>query len=140
LADCRSSRSSENEEFAVDKTIAGLIGAVGTLAAVSPSQAAPAAAAGIDEAMHAASYADLLKPIPNATALLRASDARAAEAPAKLLEVQYYYRHHHHHHHSYYRRPVYHHHHHHAYYRRPLYHHHHHHHRYVGPGVGVFIR
>ncbi len=125
----------------MDKTLAGLIGAVGTLAAMTPSHAAPVPST-IDEAMHAGSYADLLKPIPNATALLAQSNARAAEAEPQVLEVQYY-RHHHHHHHDYYRRPYYHHHHHHhAYYRRPYYHHHHHHNRaaIIVPGVGILVR
>ncbi len=101
----------------MDKTLAGLLGAVGALAAISPTHAATAVHPSLDETMQAASYADLLKPIPNATALLKASDAQLAEAPqAEVMAVQY---HHHHHHHRYYRRRYYHHH-----------HHHHHHHSY----------
>jgi hypothetical protein len=103
----------------MDKTLAGLIGAAGALAASVSAQAATVANPGIEDVMQAGSYADLLKPIPNASALLRASDAAQAEASPKVLEVQYYHHHHHHHHHRYWRRPVYHHHH----------HHHHHHHR-----------
>lgn len=106
----------------MDKTLAGLIGAVGAFAAVAPSQAAIPGAAQLDVAMQASSYADLLKPIPNATTLLRVSDAREAEQPARVMEVQYYHHHHHHHHHHRYYRPRYHHHHHHNRY----YHHHHH--------------
>ncbi len=105
----------------MDKNVAGVIGAVSVLAAVSPSQAAPAALA---EAMQVNSYADLLKPIPNALALRRAFDegqAAKAEQPSaagdpEVMTIQYY----HHHHHRYYRRRFYHHH-----------HHHHHHHRFI---------
>ncbi len=103
----------------MDKTLAGLLGAVGVLAVGAPAHAAAAIHPSLAETMQAASYADLLKPIPNATALLQASDAQLAEAPqAEVMTVQYYH-HHHHHHHRYYRRRYYHHH-----------HHHHHHHAY----------
>jgi hypothetical protein len=107
----------------MDKTLAGLIGAAGLLA--TSAQAAMAAPVTLSDAMQVQSYTDLLKPIPNATALLKASDeaqagiAEAGADEAKITQVQWwYYRryHHHHHHHRYY----YHHHHHH------YYHHHHH--------------
>ncbi len=112
----------------MDKTLAGLIGAASALAASASAQAATVANPGIEDAMHAASYADLLKPIPNAAELLRASDAAQAEAAPKVMEVQYYYHHHHHHHHRYWRRPV---------YVRPVYHHHHHHHHHHGPAIVI---
>ena len=115
----------------MDKKLAGLIGAVGALAATAPSQAA---VPGIEEVMRAESYADLLRPIPHATALLQESDAAVAAQP-EVLSVQYYHHHHHHHHHHRYYRPRY-------YgpvlvpprYVRRHYHHHHHH------GFGVIIR
>ena len=78
----------------------------------------------------AASYAELLTPIPNAVERLRAADAAEAEAP-KLIDAQYvaHYHHHHHHHHSrrWYMRNGYmwsgg------AWILRPVTHHHHHHH------------
>ncbi len=124
----------ERRGSVMDKTLAGLIGAVGALAAVAPAQAAPA----LDDVMRAESYADLLRPIPNAAVLLQASDAMA-EARPEVLEVQYYrHHHHHHHHHGYYRPryygPAY------AppgYYRRGYHHHHHHHHHH---GFGIIIR
>ena len=51
----------------------------------------------------AASYADLLEPVPDAAARLDADDAQAPGA-AHLIAAQYYYgngyHHHHHHHHS----------------------------------------
>ena len=109
----------------MDKTLVGLLGAVSALAV--PAHAATAPPSNLSAVMEANSYADLLKPIPNASALLKEQAAAesqmkqaepAAEGEATVLEVQYWYRHHHHHHH-WYRRRWYHHHHHH-------YHHHHH--------------
>ncbi len=101
----------------MDKTVAGLLGAISALAAAVPSHAATSAPLSLRQAMEASSYADLLRPIPNAAALLQAASAdEAATAPdgqATIERVQFYH-HHHHHHHRYYRR----------------YHHHHHHHRY----------
>ena len=126
----------------MDKTVAGLIGAVTLLAAVDPALAAMPAPTGLKAAMQAESYADLLKPIPNAVALLKESDAAAAKAEllapategeATVQEAQYYYHHHHHHHHHrFYRRFYHHHHHHHRFFRR-FHHHHHHHHGYFRP-------
>jgi hypothetical protein len=118
----------------MDKTLAGLIGAAGAAAAtiVAPVSASAATAGnpGIEDVMHARSYADLLKPIPNAAALLRQSDAALSssltDAPAKLYEVQYY----HHHHHRYHRRPI----------LRRIFHgryHHHHHHHHHGPAIVI---
>ena len=112
----------------MDKSLAGVIGAVTALAAAAPLQAANAAPPTMDAAMQASSYADLLNPIPNALALLKASGAAetqgtegaASESEATVQQVQYH--HHHHHHHRYFRRRRYHHHHHHhAYYGNPYY-------------------
>ena len=88
----------------MDKKMAGLLGVFGALAAGSPVMAEPA----LEGVMHAASYADLLRPIPNASAMLQASDAAMTESPATVEMVQY-----HHHHHRYHRR-----------YRRRHHHHH----------------
>lgn len=109
----------------MDKKIAGLIGAVTALASFDVAHAATVTQ--YKDAMTVNSYDDLLKPIPNATALLKTSDAvladeAAAEQP-KVELAQFY--HHHHHHHRWWRRWYHHHHHHH--------HHHHwwrHHHYY----------
>ena len=108
----------------MDKTVAGLIGAVAALATATPQPAS--AAAVFETAMQASSYADLLKPIPNALDLMRASAEASeaggavrstAEGGATVQPVQYYHHHHHHHHHRYRRRYYRHHHHHHDYYR-----------------------
>ena len=108
----------------MDKSVAGAIGAVGVLMAAASAQAATFRPVSVEAAMQADSYADLLKPIPNALALLQAASAApadtasapAADGEATAETVQYYVYHHHHHHH------------HHRYYRRRYHHHHHHHH------------
>jgi len=109
----------------MDKKIVGLAGAMTSLASMHPAEAALVQSE--TEIMNPRSYSELLQPIPNAVALLKAVDranAARAEAEAKRkpnvrLAQYYYYPHHHHHHNYYYRRPYYHHH-----------HHHHHHHSY----------
>jgi hypothetical protein len=77
----------------------------------------------------AASYSELLQPIPNAVERLRLADAQAGARPAVLVEAQYHHHHHHHHnhnrwwyeHHGYYWHNG-------AWVLRPRHHHHHHHH------------
>ena len=108
----------------MDKKIAGLAGAITSLASMHAAEAS--LAQNVAEIVSPRSYAELLQPIPNAAALLKAVDAADAartEAEAKRnVNVRlaqywdYYYPHHHHHHHHNY------------YYQRPYYHHHHHHH------------
>ena len=110
----------------MDKKIAGVLGAVAALSTLTGAQAAPG------DVLRASSYAELLNPIPDAAAQLKALDERAASQPAggeKSLQLAYPHHHHHHHHRAYFRRPIivvphrhYHHYHHH--------HHHHHHHHY----------
>jgi hypothetical protein len=92
----------------LDNKIAGLLGAVAALGTVSSGEAAPLPPPAA--VLQANSYADLLTPIPNAAALLRAMDEQdgAGTDTARVRLAQY----HHHHHHHYRRR-----------------HHHHHHHR-----------
>ncbi|WP_026605900.1 hypothetical protein [Methylocapsa acidiphila] len=111
----------------MDKKIVGMIGAI---SAVASGSAAQASTENVAKLMNPGSYAELLEPIPNAAALLRAADAAAARGAftnktasgnANVRAAQYYpaypdYPYYHHHHHHYY--PPY------DYY----YHHHHHHH------------
>jgi hypothetical protein len=115
----------------MDKKIAGLLGAVAALTSMDAAQAAnEPPTADLTQTMRAATYADLLTPIPNAVALLDADDAARSQRPANEetngMRVAQYHDHHHHHHH---RRTIiirrHHHHHHHHHMRR---HHHHHHH------------
>ena len=120
----------------MDKKIAGLIGAVAGLAAASggPAHAAANPAPEPGHVLEAASYAELLEPIPDAATHLAALDAAHVQdvngfvyfnlgppppppppvvywrnygRPAYGPYGAFYYHHHHHHHH---------------------YHHHHHHH------------
>jgi hypothetical protein len=104
----------------MDKKLAGLLGAAAALTAAHGAQAATAAA--VTELPPAASYRDLLEPVPNALALLKTEDsqrpATSANGQTRLAQD-----HHHHHHQRWWRRYWHHHHHHHRYY-----HHHHHHH------------
>ena len=116
----------------MEKKIAGLLGAVAALGTLGTAQASTTPSP--SDALKANSYADLLKPIPNAANILQALDeqapAKSAEADVKV--AQYYPpAHHHHHHHNAYRRMYvprvivvpprrY----------RPHHHHHHHHHGY----------
>jgi len=112
----------------MDRKIAGLLGAVAALGTLNAVEAAPAPAQ--TDVLRVDSFADLLEPIPNAVALLRAVDKLAPAQATDNVQVAQFY-HHHHHHHSFYR------HHHHSYYppvvvvpryRRHHHHHHHHHH------------
>ena len=117
--------------------VVGIVGAVSGLAALDGAQAAGLGTPNTTGLTAAKSYAELLEPIPNALAVLRAVDAaeaarsaQEAEADATVTQVQYHHHHHHnrwwrhhHHHNRWWRR---HHHHHHNRWGR---HHHHHHHR-----------
>jgi hypothetical protein len=118
------------------KKIAGLLGAVATLGTFSAAQAAPTPTPAPSDVLRANSFADLLEPIPNAAALLKAVDESAPAQPADSniqlaqIVIGVGRDHHHHHHHHAYRRyaprvvvvpPRYrhhHHHHHHSFYRR----------------------
>ncbi len=93
----------------MDKKIAGLLGAAAALTVVTAANAAaPSDGAGAPPA----TYRELLNPVTNAVAALKADDARQTEqASDQGTELaQFFYHHHHHHHHH-----RYHHHHHHHY-------------------------
>jgi hypothetical protein len=117
----------------MDGKLATLAGAAALAAVPALASAAPQAP---DPAVPvAASYAELLSPIPNASERLRIADAQEQAAQPQLIEAQYVaHHHHHHHHHHVYRR---------AWYLshgyfwsggrwalRPRHHHHHHHNHY----------
>jgi hypothetical protein len=102
----------------MDKNMAGLIAAVGALVAGS-AQAANTPPLAVNPVLQATSYADLLKPIPNALEVLKAQNEASpatfgGDEQPKVETVQYHHHHHHHHHR----------------YRRVYHHHHHHHHNY----------
>ena len=92
----------------MDKKIAGLLGAVATLGALNAAQAAPNPAP--TDVMRANSFADLLTPIPNASALLQAIDESAPAKPAdpniQMAQLVVVGRGHHHHHHHGFRRAM----------------------------------
>jgi hypothetical protein len=113
----------------MDKKLAGLLGAAAALTTMTAAQAAMPDQK--TEMAPAASYRDLLDPVPNALSALKADDAKRNEATkTELAQVsvevggghrRYHHHHHHHHHHGVVLRvgPGHHH-----------YHHHHHHHHY----------
>jgi len=81
----------------MNKTTAGLLGAAAAVTTMTGAHAQPAPQLMLAEP---ASYRDLLEPIPNAVALLRADDAvRLSMKPAAKMELVQYRLHHHHHHH-----------------------------------------
>ena len=98
----------------MDKKIAGLLGAAAALTTMTAAHAATSPQP--SELAPAASYRDLLAPVPNPLAALKADDARMAQQPkaeqVAQISVQVGHHHHHHHHH-----PV-----------VVVHHHHHHHH------------
>jgi hypothetical protein len=123
----------------MEKKIAGLLGAMATLGAFNGAEAAPTPSPAPTDVLRANSFADLLEPIPNAAALLRAVDESRPNSSAddNVQLAQFYHHHHHHHHHHAWRRYEYdepriivvppryrryhhhhHHHHHHSFYRR----------------------
>jgi hypothetical protein len=98
-----------------------MVGLLGALVAGTQAHAALPTASP-QSVLAASSYAELLRPIPNALATLKALDA----PEARVEEAQYY---------PYYYRPppiAYYHHHHHHHHHRYYYHHHHHHHHHHG--------
>src|SRR5579884_3307305 len=121
------------KERIMDSKTINVIGA----AAVVAAGASIGVAASADPVPAAASYADLLQPVPDAASRLAADDEARQGAPAELFKAQYNpggpvaHHHHHHHHHHHSRR---------WYYQhgyiwngrmwvlRPVRHHHHHHH------------
>jgi hypothetical protein len=118
-------------------------GKIATLAGAAALAAVPALAGATPQASEtavpaAASYAELLSPIGNASERLQRADAQldaqAEAAQPQLIEAQYVAHHHHHHHHNHYNRSWYMAH---GYYWsggrwiiRPRHHHHHHHNHY----------
>ena len=76
----------------MDKKTAGLLGAVAGLATVSSAQAAITPTSSPSAALEVSTYADLLAPIPNAVAALKADDtARAQKLAAEVKTAQGYY-------------------------------------------------
>jgi len=74
----------------MDKTTLGVAAAL-TAAAALPASSAADAHAAAHAVPPAASYAQLLEPIPNAVERLQAANAQAAARSAELIEAQYTY-------------------------------------------------
>ncbi len=87
----------------MDKKIAGLLGAAAALTTVTAAQAATPAAQSAASAP--TSYRELLNPVSNAVPLLKADDARRAQADTiqtaetVIIKKKDHHHHHHHHHH-----------------------------------------
>ena len=98
----------------MESRIAGMIGAA---ALVAVGAAPVAAAPGPNEVLQANSFAELLQPVANASALLATIDTAglpaAGEEAGANRQMLAYHHHHHHHHHRWWRRRFHHHHHHH---------------------------
>lgn len=122
----------------MDKKWMGAVGAASALALLGGAASAAVPATGPQGVMPARSYAELLDPVPNAAAVLKADDERLAaeqDHPVQLaqyVEDGFYHHHHHHHHYRRYERVVpvfprfgyryhHHHHHHHHHFRRDYY-------------------
>ena len=82
----------------MDKKIAGLLGAAAALSVTAGvgAQAAPAQQRGLAPAT---TYGDLLKPVPNAVAVLRDDEANRGQTEPAQVQLAQFFRHHHHHHH-----------------------------------------
>jgi hypothetical protein len=108
----------------MDKKLVGLIAGVSGLGTLGVAQASTPAV-NVEEVMKAQSFSELLDPVPNAAAVLKAADESRTAVPqsGNALRAQW---HHHHHHNWWWRRRFFEHHHHHHHF----YHHHHHHHHY----------
>jgi hypothetical protein len=109
----------------MDKKIAALLGAAATLATVGGANATEVQG---NAQNPAASYRDLLNPVPKAVDALKADDARLANTPAdevKLAQIGIVVGHHHHHHHHHHAGPR-------VIIVPPHRHHHHHHHHHNG--------
>ena len=82
----------------MDRKTATIVGAAAALTA-SPALVGSSTVQAAPSPLVAASYSELLEPIPNAVERLRTYDAEAAARPARLIPAQYNRHHHHHHHH-----------------------------------------
>jgi hypothetical protein len=88
----------------MDKKIVGLIAAIGSVAPMSAAQAAVSPLE-VSQVMNARSFAELLEPIPDASAILKMADETPVlDARDSVMAMDHHhhhhrYRNHHHHHH-----------------------------------------
>jgi hypothetical protein len=99
----------------MDQKIVGIVGAIAGLASLGATQSTATATPNPEALKGAQSFAELLDPIPNALAMLRAADriAPAQNQAEPTADVKVAQNHHHHHHHRYVKPKRRHHHHHH---------------------------
>lgn len=130
----------------MDIRTVGLLGAIAGAATIVTAQAAPATPNESAPSLAPSSYTELLGPVADPVAQLKAQDAALREQDgrgpasedARSRDVgsvdDYYHRRHHHHHHQQRRSE-------HSHYRRhgypPRHHHHHHHHNHARVGISV---
>ena len=101
----------------MDQKIVGIVGAIAGLVSLDAAQGTATAMPNPEAPKGARSFAELLDPIPNALAMLRAADSTAPRNQAEqTTDVRVAQNHHHHHHHRYVKP------------KRRHHHHHHHHH------------
>ncbi len=78
----------------MEKKIAGLLGAMATLGAFNAAQAAPIPTPAPSDVLRANSFAELLQPIPNAAALLKAVDeSRPNPSADENVQLAQFYHH-----------------------------------------------
>lgn len=115
----------------MDKKLAGLLGAVASVATLGAAHAATQQSTAVSPLPAAASYAELLSPVGNASELLVADDAARMQQSGGHIQLA---QDHHHHHHTKVIIKKSHHHHHHRKIIIKKSHHHHHHSMYL-PGA-----
>jgi ABC-type nickel/cobalt efflux system permease component RcnA len=84
--------------------LVGAVGVLSTFVTLDVSQATASNASEATQFLKPQSFAELLKPVPDALALLSVVDeaqSRQREANPQLAQYYPYYHHHHHHHHHY---------------------------------------
>ncbi len=77
--------------------ISALLGSAAAVVCIGAAQAAPAGPSAIQSPQ---SYAELLEPVPNATAVITADDVSRVNQPKRLFQLAQFHHHLHHHHHS----------------------------------------
>src|SRR5580693_7252605 len=79
------------KEHEMQKKLAGTMGVISAVAALDCAQAAAPSATKVSEFLRPQSFAELLKPVPNALALLKeVDDSQAAQRKANPQLAQYF--------------------------------------------------
>jgi hypothetical protein len=86
----------------MNRKVTALLGGAAALATLNAAQAAVPTARDPATTMNVHSYAELLNPVPDASALLIADDLARAQQPQGRLQLAEHHHHHHHHHNSFF--------------------------------------